>query len=195
MSFKANGGYVGHSMSRRAVRAYEDGEMPKSKWTKAVLIDRVGRQDPFWSTGLLSSFLLETLQAYLLRKSSWHHTGKYFNETDFYELDADVVNRHDVESLFAADAEMRANRRQVTENNGPEPVKGRIRFESWEGSRKHGRFVRHELPCLILGDWAYTECGRKRLDGRHVLDVERFDRAPRGTAKTYERIAGTLPGR
>lgn len=29
-----NSGYIGYSMSRRAAEAYEDGEMPKSKWTK-----------------------------------------------------------------------------------------------------------------------------------------------------------------
>ena len=193
MRFNANRGYVGHSMSRKAARAYEDGEMPKSKWTKFVLIDRVWRQDPFWSADLLSSCLLETLRARFLRRSSWHHTGKYFNETYFYELDADVIGGHDVESLLAADAEMRANRRRAPENSGPEPVKGRIRFESWEGSRRHGRFVEHELPCLILGNWAYTECGKKKLDGTHVLDIQRFERAPRETAATYGRIAATLP--
>lgn len=29
-----NSGYSGYSMSNRAVDAYEDGEMPLSKWTK-----------------------------------------------------------------------------------------------------------------------------------------------------------------
>lgn len=47
MGFNSNRGYVGHSMSVRAASAYGNGEMPKSKWTKSVLIDRVWRQDPF----------------------------------------------------------------------------------------------------------------------------------------------------
>lgn len=33
-----NSGYIGHSMSRRAAEAYEDGEMPKSKWTKKAMV-------------------------------------------------------------------------------------------------------------------------------------------------------------
>lgn len=33
-----NSGYIGYSMSRRAAEAYEDGEMPKSKWTKKAMV-------------------------------------------------------------------------------------------------------------------------------------------------------------
>ena len=33
-----NSGYSGYSMSNRAVDAYEDGEMPLSKWTKKMII-------------------------------------------------------------------------------------------------------------------------------------------------------------
>ena len=193
MGFNSNRGYVGHSMSVRAALAYGDGEMPKSMWTKSVLIDRIRQADSFWPVELLSSCLLETLRARFLRRSGWHHTGRFFNETDFLELDAAVIETHDVDALLAADAEMRANRRTAAKSRRTGPVKGRIRFESWEGSRSHGRFVTHELACLIIGNWAYTECGKKRLDGAHVLDVERFERAPRGTAATYERIAATLP--
>lgn len=32
-----NSGYSGYSMSNRAVDAYEDGEMPLSKWTKKII--------------------------------------------------------------------------------------------------------------------------------------------------------------
>ena len=193
MGINSNRGYVGHSMSVRAALAYGDGEMPKSKWTKSVLIDRIRREDSFWPVELLSSCLLETLRARFLRRSGWHHTGRFFNETDFLALDGDAITAHDVDALLAADAEMRASRRTAARARETGPVKGRIRFESWEGSRSHGRFVTHDLPCLIIGNWAHTEHGRKRLDGAHVLDVERFERAPRGTAETYERIAATLP--
>lgn len=33
-----NSGYIGYSMSRRAAEAYENGEMPKSKWTKKAMV-------------------------------------------------------------------------------------------------------------------------------------------------------------
>lgn len=32
--YDEKGGYRGHSMSNRAARAYNDGEMPISKWAK-----------------------------------------------------------------------------------------------------------------------------------------------------------------
>ncbi len=193
MGFNSNRGYVGHSMSVRAAMAYGDGEMPKSKWTKSVLIDRIRQADSFWPVDLLFSCLLATLRERFLRRSSWHHTGRYFNETDFFALNEDVIAAHDVDGLLEADIAMRARNKKPGDSPVSSAVKGRIRFESWEGSRKHGRFVTHELACLIIGNWAYTECGKKRLDGAHVLDVERFERAPRGTAATYERIAATLP--
>lgn len=32
-----NSGYIGYSMSRRAAEAHENGEMPRSKWTKKTM--------------------------------------------------------------------------------------------------------------------------------------------------------------
>lgn len=71
--------------------------------------------------------------------------------------------------------------------------KGRIVYDQWEGSRNYGRFRRHDEPCLIAGNWAYTEGGKKRLDGEHVVSYEVFERAPRGTAASYRRIESALP--
>ena len=42
-----NSGYSGYSMSNRAVDAYEDGEMPLSKWTKKMIISEVVEQEHF----------------------------------------------------------------------------------------------------------------------------------------------------
>ena len=36
-----NKGYDGYSMSIRAREAYEDGEMPKSKWTKKAMLEAI----------------------------------------------------------------------------------------------------------------------------------------------------------
>lgn len=37
----ASSGYIGWSMSRNAAAAYADGEMPKSKWTKAAMVEAI----------------------------------------------------------------------------------------------------------------------------------------------------------
>lgn len=42
-----NSGYSGYSMSNRAVDAYEDGEMPLSKWTKKMIISEVVEHEHF----------------------------------------------------------------------------------------------------------------------------------------------------
>lgn len=56
MGFDMNSGYSGWSMSRNAVAAYRDGEMPKSKWTKKAILAALEdyqkrRKAPFFRCG------------------------------------------------------------------------------------------------------------------------------------------------
>ena len=95
MGMNMNSGYHGWSMSKNAYYAYMGVEMPKSKWSKAAIIAAI--QDELH--GLISvdleQFLVAVLSKFskcdLFRKffycSSWHHTSKYCNPTDFYSLD------------------------------------------------------------------------------------------------------------
>ena len=86
----ANSGYVGWSMSRRAAEAYEDGEMPKSKWTKGAMVAAIRdccdefdlAYDP-----KVESMRKDELFHRFFEVTSWHHTSKFFNETDFYGID------------------------------------------------------------------------------------------------------------
>lgn len=97
--FNMNNGYVGYSMSVRAQEAYENGEMPISKWTKKVLLEVVEayRDDMElkFSVKLLSKLTLDTLRTKCLRYSSWHHTSKFCNCTDFYSLDEEWLDSLD----------------------------------------------------------------------------------------------------
>lgn len=87
----ANSGYVGWSMSRNAAQAYADGEMPKSKWTRAAMLQAI--QDYCWVEGyryprdLLASMKKDEIFARFFYQSSWHHTSKFFNSTNFYSID------------------------------------------------------------------------------------------------------------
>lgn len=94
----ANGGYHGWSMSNRAVEAYDNDEMPKSKWTKARMLDEIARyMEDNWLTlgadadAYVAKLTKDELFSRFFRCSSWHHTSKYFNATDFYSLDEDAV--------------------------------------------------------------------------------------------------------
>ena len=87
-------GYRGCSMSNRAVLAYEFGEKPKSKWTKTAMLEAI--EDACDELGIAYDatrfrFTKAELFDQFFKWTSWHHTGKYANETDFYGVDADAI--------------------------------------------------------------------------------------------------------
>lgn len=90
-----NSGYIGYSMSRRAAEAYEDGEMPKSKWTNKAMVAAIQSYcdefDMLFDPDLLKGMHKDEVFERFFYESSWHHTSKFFNETDFYKLDEDAV--------------------------------------------------------------------------------------------------------
>lgn len=101
-------GYIGKSMSERAAAAYDMGEKPFSKWTKGDIIERLQR---LIDSGDLESsdedmkrikwLTAKTVKYAFLKKTSWHHTGKYYNETDFYDIvdDFSKINLDDLEQI------------------------------------------------------------------------------------------------
>lgn len=87
-------GYVGAAMSIRAQAAYESGEMPMSKWTRGAIISAI--KDYCADFELAYDPKIETMSrtkladAYLEYKS-WHHTGRFARETEFFGLNEDAV--------------------------------------------------------------------------------------------------------
>lgn len=86
-------GYSGSSMSNRAIEAYENGEMPKSKWNKLSILKEINFLFPQEVVDYFSAFPFAELFSSVMTKTSWHHTGKFANETDFYSVDEDKVKR------------------------------------------------------------------------------------------------------
>lgn len=84
-------GYIGSSMSDRAALAYDNGERPKSRWTKAAMIDEIRYCCWEWDLKFDPEVIKGMTKADLFRDffhwTSWHHTGKFANETDFYGVD------------------------------------------------------------------------------------------------------------
>lgn len=90
-------GYVGVRMSENAMYAYEDGEMPKSRWTKRAMLDAIEDWCDAWGVpydGELSALRKQDLFARFFEWKSWHHTGKFANETDFYGLDEEALGEY-----------------------------------------------------------------------------------------------------
>lgn len=114
--YGSKGGYEGHSMSRRAAEAYSSGEKPISKWTKSEIltgIEETARDNDIDIEGIdFSKLTTEELKSKFLRNSSWHHTGSFYNATDFYEISAAAVaetTREDIERIISG-----RTRRQLT---------------------------------------------------------------------------------
>lgn len=195
MGWDTSSGYIGHSMSKRAAMAYSDGLKPLSKWTKAEIVETIEAMDAWWGENCtLRNISADALKKHFLRTREWHHTGRCFNETSFYGLDEGVVEAHELDALLELDEALRSGKASDAKT-APALVKGSIVYEHWSGSRKHGRFVEREAACIIIGDWAYTESGKKSLNGEHVKSVVRFERAPRGTSGAYMRIYRKLPAK
>ena len=92
-----NKGYTGFSMSNRAVAAYDNGEMPKSKWTKKVMIaticEYLDENDLALDVDLNKMKKDEVFKEFF-QYSSWHHTSMHCNCTNFYEMDVETVKSH-----------------------------------------------------------------------------------------------------
>ena len=81
----SKGGYDGNSMSNRARRAYDSGQMPMSKWKKEDVLERmegIDELEPYMDE--LRGLSEKTLKDNFLEKAAWHHSSKFFNKTDFY---------------------------------------------------------------------------------------------------------------
>ncbi len=186
-------GYVGSSMSCRAQDSYNQGAMPKSKWTKEEIIKAVLAADSQnkWTRENLSKFPKNVLFSCFIVDCGWHHTSKFANETDFYCVDDRKVEMVTREQLKAAAARERESK------NEPKPKirKGKIEWEEWCGSKRYGRYEKCTSFCLFVGDWAYCENGKKNIYGNHILKTEFYDRAPKGTAEIFAQLKRNLPSK
>lgn len=84
-------GYDGYSMSNNARSAYENGEMPISKWSKSEIIRAISEIDNKYSEKL-KKVPLSRLRAHFLEYTSWHHTSSKYNRTNFYTISENAVN-------------------------------------------------------------------------------------------------------
>lgn len=167
-----NSGYDGYSMSNRAREAYDDGEKPLSKWRKSDIIDRVLEiQEDFevenFTKSDLQTVKKDVLVNYFLEKSSWHHTSKYMNKTEFYSVNEEKVTETISEDLFKFALE---NNFKIEKTN-IEPIL--FTFEEFKrnpyGGRKHGRFESvGEFYGLKIDNIIYYRYGSKRANGSHL---------------------------
>lgn len=115
-------GYIANKMSVNASLAYDGGEMPKSKWTKAAILEHLEneeRPDLVEKARQLPHYVLITF----LTNTSVHHTGALFNQTRFWTFQTDwfanadqadfdkTVAEHKAKNTKTAEERAEANRR------------------------------------------------------------------------------------
>lgn len=94
-------GYNGYSMSNNAVAAYASGEKPLTKWTKSVILEEIEEntnisEEKFATLGKMTS---KELKDAFLFASSWHHTSKFYNCTDFFSLDFEKIEEITIDEV------------------------------------------------------------------------------------------------
>ena len=158
--FNMNSGYHGFSMSNRAVEAYNNDEKPFSKWTKQDILDVIEeyKQESddlavhlFYTVFYeLAKVRADVLKAHLLHKSSWHHTGKFCNCTDFYSIDFDLIDSLDLKTVKAWQLEK--IKKEVEQVKRYECV-----YLEWGGTRKHPKATEVLSKGVIKGNWFYPD--------------------------------------
>ena len=156
-------GYSGWSMSNNAVDAYDEGERPLSKWTKAEILYEIKEQEVELQCSMekLRKIPLKVLKDTCLKCSSWHHTSKYYNETDFYALDIDALEELTNETIDDLIATYQSEKKEETDVK-PVEEKWKCSFLEWSGTRKHPKATEVVEEGMIKGNWFYRKNGTKK---------------------------------
>ena len=160
-------GYYNYSMSNNAVWAYENGEMPLSKWTKAAILEACGDK-----AEMLKPLTVAELRAEFLINSSWHHTSKHYNCTDFYMIDADKLDEITGEDVAAIIARRQPKKKAVKVEK--KTVKAEVTYTVWVGQYRNYRKPRQitEVVDFVEGDkMIKTSYGMKRMSSMERIRI------------------------
>lgn len=156
-------GYYGYKMSNNAVEAYEDGEMPLSKWTKTAILNEVKRAvedgdiEISFDFSKFSKLTVKILKSEFLRQSSWHHTSSWYNCTNFYSV---YYSR--LEQLTDEEIAMLAEKKEEPKQEVEKAETYKCSYLEWSGSRRHPKATRYTDIGIIKGDWFYINGTNKK---------------------------------
>lgn len=194
-------GYIGCKMSERAQEAYDSGERPMSKWSKWDILSELEYDLDDEAIVKLSKYSVQALKNVCLEWTSWHHTGSYANETDFYQVidgrDADLNQMF--MDLDTEEKELKEfKKRQREEKRLLESTEEKCYFEFgvWSGTKKHPKLDYHKAFGVKKGNWIYYMDGsllkKKKASGNYVNVLQTYNRAPIGKAYIFNKIKKEL---
>lgn len=165
-------GYCGYSMSNNAVYAYENGEKPYSKWTKASIVEELKYNNI--NSELISRLIkypIAVLKQCLLYTSSYHHTSKFYNKTDFYSIDLDSLD--DEADLFKY---LEETKQKLSEKKDKPQmiVYCDVSYIEWYGVGRRRRKRTVNASGYIQGTWFFGNNGvKKNVKGKYFDIIRR----------------------
>ena len=184
-------GYDGYSMSNNAREAYEEGEMPLSKWTKTAILEAleeaIEKNEIILKCDIakLKKEPVKILKDLCLKRSSWHHTGYHYNRTDFYFLNIDYINRL-TDDIIEAEIKEAKNNKEDKRQEVSEVWK--CKFLVWEGTSKHPKAIEVVEIGTIKGDWFYRPDGSKKsIKANGFYKVEKVSDVSLGKSEVIEK--------
>lgn len=190
-------GNVGCKMSERAQEAYDNGERPMSKWTKWDILCELEYDFDDDTIARLSKYSTQALKNVCLEWTSWHHTGSYANETDFYAVidgrDADLDQMFiDLDEEEKNLKEERKQKKEEKQKVDMTEIKCYFEYGEWSTYNSRHYLNWYKRYGIKRGNWIYYiehSCLKKKMiSGKHVNILQTFDRAPKGKAWNFNEI-------
>lgn len=179
-------GYQGLKRSTRAKEAYEAGERPATKWTKAALLEGIAEafgEDVAEKSRKLSKLELVNI---FLDSSSWHHVGAYATPVWFYRIaddrTAEEASRLVDELIKQKKAAKKEEQKAVFLKLVVE--RNTSKYRRWTNWKRFTYFAiakeGDKFGRIIATDRNIWE-DKIRIDGKHVLNAFKFDSRRRFT--------------
>lgn len=167
-------GYCGVSMSVNASIAYDNGEKPITKWNKTNIIDEMIKTDSSIEVHreMLSKLNLTVLKATFLCRSSWHHTGSFYNETDFYSIDEEKIEEFSISEVEELIKKQKENRTKIKSEKKPNLfLASYVEYTHWYGTRRYPKscIERDVVFHRSNEKMVHTKNGVKRLSSVKIL--------------------------
>lgn len=154
-----NSGYSGYRRSIRSEEAINGYEVPLSMINKKLisefLEDKKEEEELNENIDFLTSVQVakwKFVAKEIVKPSSWHHTGTYFNKTNHYSL-LEVSekltelkdNLNDLYFEYAEDKKVSTDLKY-----------GVIKVQVWGGSKKYTKLIGYDVQAgIVINDWFY----------------------------------------
>lgn len=155
-------GYIGNRYSVRASIALSEGKNTKSNFSKSDFIENYGNLD-------LSKITLAECKSNLLACTEWHHTGSFYNRTDFYDYKMDI-SQEDIDAIVNNRAP-RVKKEKVVKI----PILVQATYTEFEGSRRHPKAVEYTSIGVVVSGWFFPEgkkYDKKSVNGKYYRHEE-----------------------